>query len=205
MAFIRKEEKKGMSLPGLIDIIFLLLIFSLVTLSVSQAKVETESAGNRDMEIDLPESKSRETEEVDEILQNLTFQIELTDPDDTESNRIVFILHPSISDSLTLKESKDQAVADSLFAEFPENFSGLSDYAFQRLEPCVMIKHELAKFKEDNFFMPDPTNSIMIRAVKNTEFRIINFLMESCAAYGDTIPGLVFRTLTGKEVKSGIY
>jgi hypothetical protein len=47
-------------------------------------------------------------------------------------------------------------------------------------------------------------NSIEIRAVKDTEFRIINYIMEQVSAYADTIPRLMWRTLTGKETGYGV-
>ena len=67
-----------------------------------------------------------------------------------------------------------------------------------------MIARAIEEHKEVYFFEPNPTNAIEIRAVKDTEFRIINFIMERCSAYGDTIPRLMLRTLTGREVWRGL-
>jgi len=204
MAFIRNEEKKWLSLPGLIDIIFLLLIFSLVTLSVSQTEVETQESGDRDFDFDLPETRSRETEEVEEVLQNLLFQIEHLDNDDIESPKILFVLQPSERGSLTLEEAKLNATRDSLFGVFPENFLDLSDAEFVQTPPCRLVQRTLREHKDGYFLEPNPTNSIEIRAVKDTEFRIVNFIMEQCGAYGDTIPRLMLRTLIGREVRDGL-
>ncbi|MFH1943967.1 MAG: hypothetical protein ABIL68_17830 [bacterium] len=203
MAFSRNEEKKELSLPGLIDIIFLLLIFSLVTLSISQAKVETQKKGNRDFDLDLPETKSRESEALDEVLQTLLFQIEHVDNEDQDSPKILFVLRPSVKDSLTLQEAKTKAIADSLFAVFPEDFIDLSDGEFARTRPCRLIRRAIREHKETYFFKPDPTNAVEIRAVADTEFRIMNFIMEQCSAYGDTIPRFMLRTFMGREVTYG--
>ena len=204
MAFGRIEEKKGLSLPGLIDIIFLLLIFSLVTLSVSQAKVEAKKGGDRSIEFDLPEVDSRETEEVEEILSTLLFQIEHVDRQDPESPKIVFVLWPSEDDSVTLETAKLNAMRDSLFAVFPMDFLDLSDAEFARTLPCELIRSTIREYKDFYFFEPRLSNSVEIRAVKDVEFRIVNFIMEQCSAYGDTIPRIVLHTLTGRGGGSGL-
>ena len=204
MAFVKYDEKKGISLPGLIDIIFLLLIFALVTLSVSQAKVETQRGGDKEVEFDLPETKMSETEEVEEVLQTLLLQIEHLDNRDTQSPKVVFVLRPSLKDSVTLQKAKSSAMRDSLFAVFPSDFIRMDDREFSQAPPCTLISWAIHNYKNENFFEPNNTNSIEIRAVKDTEFRIINFILERCSVYGDTIPRIVFRTLTGKEVRSGL-
>jgi len=195
----RNNEKKGLSLPGLIDIIFLLLIFSLVTLSISQARVETKRRGDQSVEFPLPETRSTETEETGGILQTLLFQIERSDPENVQNPKIIYALFPSIKDSLNLEEAKIYAQRDSLFAPFPDNFLKMSDLAFSKTAPCGLIQWAIRKYKEDNFPKPDLANSVEIRADRNTEFRIVNFIMEQCSAYGDTIPRVVLRTLTAKE------
>ena len=75
----------------------------------------------------------------------------------------------------------------------------MNDLVFSKTTPCSLIQWAIHKYKEENFFKPDLSNSIEIRAVKNTEFRIVNFIMEQCSAFGDTIPRVVLRTLTAKE------
>ncbi len=200
MAFIKKNnDKKGLSLPGMIDIIFLLLIFSLVTLSISQARVETKRRGDQSTEFSLPETRSTETEETGGILQTLLFQIERSDPENVQSPKIVYILFPSIQDSISLEEAKINAQRDSLFATFPDNFLKMNDLVFSKTAPCDLIQWAIQKYKEDHFTKPDLSNSVEIRADKNTEFRIVNFIMEQCSVYGDTIPRVVLRTLTARE------
>lgn len=200
MSFIKKDnEKKGLSLPGLIDIIFLLLIFSLVTLSITQAKVETKRRGDQSIEFALPETRSTETEEIDDVLQTLLFQIERADSMYPPNSKIVYVLWPSVKDSLGINEAKINAQEDSLFAVFPMHFLKMGDLTFSKTEPCRLIQWAIHKYKEEHFFKPDLANSIEIRAVKDTEFRIINFILEQCSAFGDTIPRVVLRTLTVKE------
>lgn len=197
MAFKRNVEKKGLSLPGLIDIIFLLLIFSLITLSVSQANIETKTQGTKEVDFDLPHTRSHLTEEANEILNTLLFEINYQNQEEQMGPKLVYALWPSQKDSVTLQEARNHALRDSLFAVFPPNILNLSNREFKNIEPNKLIRNELAKYKNEYFFIPRPTNSIEVRAVKDTEFRIINFILEECSAYGDTIPQVILRTLGG--------
>lgn len=204
MAFVHKEEKKGLSLPGLIDIIFLLLIFSLVTLSFSQAKVEAKRHGENADAFDLPEAKVAETVEIDEVLHTLLFQVEDIDPEDPNSLKAVYILRPDLDDSMTVEESRQVAERDSVFAVFPRGYVTMDDLDFRRTEACRLITTTLRDYADEHFYEPNAMHSVEIRAVKNTEFRIINYIMEQVSAYGDTIPRLMWRTLTGREIDYGI-
>ena len=204
MAFIRKEEKKGISLPGLIDIIFLLLIFSLATFSFSESWNKEQEGGKGAVDFDLPEAKAMETFEPEEVLQTLMFQIEHMDPQDLTSPKAVYILWSSWEDSLTIEEARRHAERDSLFAVFPPDFLTLSDQDFSQTSPCTLIHWALRTYKNDYFLEPKHSNTVEIRAVRDTEFRIINFIMEQCSAYGDTIPRFMIRTISEEEVDGGI-
>ena len=196
MAFIRKEEKKGISLPGLIDIIFLLLIFSVATFSYTDSSVKEESQSGGDVDLELPEAGLSDTFIADDVLQTLLFQVEHTDSEDPLSPKIVYILWPVWEDSLTLTGAKQKAQEDSLFAVFPQNFLRMSDQEFVRTPPCTLIHWALHTYKKTYFNEPNYANTIEIRAVKDTEFRIINYILEECSAYGDTIPRFTLRTLS---------
>lgn len=195
MTFLREEKKKSVSLPGMIDIIFLLLIFALVTLSVSQATIETEKRGERGSDFDLPYVRSPRTQELGEVISTLIFQVEKTDAQDAESLRKVTLLRPSGRDSLTLSEAKLLADQDSMFAFFPPDFLSLTDAEFEASEACRLIKNTLAEYKDAEFFEPSPANSVEIRAVSDTEFRIVGYILDCCSAYGDTIPNIQLHTL----------
>jgi biopolymer transport protein ExbD len=199
MAFVREDEKKGLSLPGLIDIVFLLLIFSLVTLSVSQNTLVAKKTGDKDAEFDLPETANPATVDADELLQTLLLQIEHQNPDDLKSPKVVYTLLPSLTDSITVEAARAVAARDSLFAPFPDNFLDMSDHEFWQTSACRLIRESITSYKENHFFRPDPTNSIEIRAVKNTEFRIVNYILEFTSTFGDTIPKFMIRTLSGND------
>ena len=203
MAFIKKEEKRGLSLPGLIDIIFLLLIFCLGTLTTSESRVEEEGGSEGEADLNLPETSIKRTYDVDEVLQTLLLQVDLTDPNDRSSPKRIMILWPSLEDSLTIEEAKSNAMRDSLFAVFPPNLLSLSDRDFSRTPPCTLIHWGLETYKNDYFREPKSSNTIEIRAVRDTEFRIINFILEQCSVYGDTIPRLTLRTMSRQEGRRG--
>ena len=98
-------------------------------------------------------------------------------------------MDPSRPNSETVKTAREAAGADSTrFRRFPANFLSLSDAAFARLEACRFIRQEIRRYKEAHFFGPDPTQSIEIRAVRDTEFRIINHILEYTSTFNDTIP-----------------
>lgn len=198
MAFKREDTRKGMSLPGMIDIIFLLLIFSLVTLSVSQATVETKKRGEEGSDFKLPVTTSLQTEEIEEYIHTLVYQIEHVDPEDETSPKRVIVLSPAGSDSVSLPEARARAINDSIFADFPDDVLSFSDSRFERSEACRLIRSTLESYKRDAFLEPDPSNTVQIRAAEDTEFRIVNYILTRCSAYGDTIPNIALHTLVGK-------
>ena len=203
MAFIKKEEKRGLSLPGLIDIIFLLLIFCLGTLTTSEPRIDEEGGSEGEVDLNLPETNIQKTYDVDEVLQTLLLQVDLTDPNDRSSPRRITILWPSLEDSLTIEEAKRNAMRDSLFSVFPPDVLNLSDEDFSRIPPCTLIHWGLETYKKEYFQESKSSNTIEIRAVRDTEFRIINYILEQCSVYGDTIPRLTLRTMSRQEGRRG--
>ncbi|NQT25458.1 hypothetical protein HQ585_08885 [candidate division KSB1 bacterium] len=204
MAFKREDTRKGITLPGMIDIIFLLLIFSLVTLSVSQATVETKKRGEEGSDFKLPVTTSHHTEKLESNIRTLVYQIEHTDPEDDRSPKRVLVLSPAGSDSVTIPEARARALTDSIFADFPRDVLSISDGQFERTQACRLIRSTLDSYKRQAFREPDLSNTIQIRAAEDTEFRIVNYILTRCSAYGDTIPNIALHTLVGKGSESGI-
>jgi len=204
MSFAKYEEKKQLSLPSLIDIIFLLLVFSLVTQPRAKSRndVQNRSVSRNDME--LPVIQGIAQSRVDEILKTLMFEIVFQQPQNTQSPRMVYALRSSGNDSITYERAKQQALRDSLFAVFPENFLSLSNMDFEQTPACRFIRNEISSFKQKHFFKPAFSNFIEIRAEKNVEFRIVQYIMSQCSAYGDTIPRVTLRTLSGRDRNRGL-
>jgi len=191
----------------MIDVIFLLLIFSLVTLSTSESNVEAKKRGERADKFDLPKISEAETFEANNVLTTLLFQIEYVNPDDTTGQKRVLVLWPSAGDSVTLEQARLTALEDynlaqqsgstpRYAADVPDNYLSLSQRAFERTQACTLIRQSVKTYVEENFFTPSLSNRIEIRAVKETEFRLVNFIMVESGKYDKLIPRCVFRTLT---------
>lgn len=205
VAFQKKEEIKSLELPTLIDVVFLLLIFFLVTISLLRPGLPSPIPGPPRKPFDLPEAKGSKIVGEKEILETLLIQIERKNEKDLLGPKLVYILWPSIQNSTTLEQARAKAKEDSLFAEFAPNLLKMSDQEFAISSPCSLIARSIKDYKDLAFKEPSLSNFIEIRAIKDTEFRIINFVMQQCSAYEDTIPKLVFRTLSEKrQEESGL-
>jgi biopolymer transport protein ExbD len=197
MPFSKKKEQKELNLPSLIDVVFLLLIYSLVTIPMERTKSAAEQAQGAKAPLALPFVSARHTVDVDPVLRTLVFQVENAVPDDPASARVLTVLKPSSRDS-TIDQAYAAARRDSAFAAFPDGFLALDDSAFARTEACRLVRRALREAKEEAG-PASLANRIEIRAVRHTEFRIVNFIMSECGVSGDQIPSIAVRTLSGPE------
>jgi hypothetical protein len=210
MPFKKSEDKRQLELPTLIDVVFLLLIFFLVTFSVSAPGSKTVLPGQQAELPNLPEAEGYDFINQNEVLETLLIQVSHEDIKDATSPKIVYVLWPSVKDSLNVQKAFMKAKTDSsAFRAFPADFLAMNEKEFKNCPPCSLIAAHIDSFKKQHFSEPNPSNHIEMRAEKDIEFRIVNHIMDRCSAYGDTIPRLVFRTQSGskekeKEVKSGI-
>jgi hypothetical protein len=200
MAFYRKREQKELNLPSLIDVVFLLLIYSLVTIPIERSETGSTNTASASAlkELDLPFVQSRKAGEIDPILRTFLIQIENEVPENPRSARMVYILKPSEKDS-TLGQARATAVRDSSYARFPDGFLGLTDPEFSQTRAYRLIREEIRRFARGGAKRGGTSDRIEIRAVKNTEFRIVNAIMRECSAYGDTLPAIAVRTLTNSK------
>lgn len=194
MSFKKDYSKKGLSLPGMIDIIFLLLIFSLVTLSNTNPDVSHHTGGQPINRLDLPIMNSDLTEEKDIFLNTLMFEVKFVE-DDITNPRVLYVLLPS-GNTIKYSDAKKEAIQQARCDTFPDNFLNLSDNAFESLSACQLIRKSIKDYKKDHFVEPNLNNSIEIRADRNIEFRIFNYILDQCSAYGDTIPKVITRSLS---------
>ncbi len=201
MAFSRKREQKELNLPSLIDVVFLLLIYSLLTIPIEKSEssqtAETADAASK-QEVNLPYVQSRKAVDIDPVLRTFLIQIENEVPEDPRSARIVYILKPSERDS-TLGQARETAVRDSAFARFPADFLGMNNREFEQTRACRLIRDEIRRFERGKTPRRDVSKRVEIRAVKNTEFRIFDAIMRECSAFGDTIPAIAVRTLANPD------
>lgn len=194
MSFKKDYSKRGLSLPGMIDIIFLLLIFSLVTLSHTNPDVSHHTGGQPINRLDLPIMHSNLTEEKDMLLNTLMFEVKFGD-DNITNPRVLYVLLPS-GDTTKYSHAKKEAIEEARCDTFPDNFLTLSDRAFASLSACQLIRKSIKDYKDTHFLRPNLNNSIEIRADRNIEFRIFNYILDRCSAYGDTIPRVITRSLS---------
>jgi len=195
MAFNRTNNHRGMELTSLIDLVFLLLIFFLVSFvfsiagDVSGSKVYSE--------MDLPESRMALPSIKEERLENLMIQI-VPDTSQRFLSRRVYLLWPSFDDTLKITRTQAfvTALKDSTFATFPAGYVNFSHEDFQRTPPCRLIAHSIGRYIEKEKFYNRNTRPIIeIRAEQNTEFKIISFIMDQCGAYQDAIQQMIIRTV----------
>ena len=195
MAFKRKNELHDLEFPSLIDVIFLLLIFFLVTMQFSMETNTARQAATKPPDIQLPRAKGSEDVAMDDVISTLLFQIQYKEKNNPNSPRIVYVLEPFNGDSISRSEAFMIAQRDSMFAEFPQNFLKMKDQAFKRTNAAQLISNAIYQYKEEHFRKPSIENTVEIRAEENVEFKIINYIMQECSAYKDTIPRVIFRTL----------
>jgi biopolymer transport protein ExbD len=194
MAFQRYESHRSQELISLVDIVFLLLLFFLVTFSftlagdVSDAKIYSE--------VDLPKTATELPVIKDDVLQNLMIQI-IPDSSGGAASRLAFVLWPSFEDTLqmTRMQAFRRAILDSTFESFPQDFLLMPAAEFNRSAPCTLISNSIARFIEKEKFYHNNSHPIVeVRADRNTEFRIINFIMNTCSDQPRAIPQIVLRT-----------
>ena len=109
----------------------------------------------------------------------------------------MIVLRPALNPALpsTIQSAIRQARLDStVIRPLPDDLSGDN---FYNSPACSLITVEI-----DNYAFglssADKNNTIEIRAVKDTEFRIINHIMTQASRENNLIPRLVLHTLVGQ-------
>ncbi len=194
MPFKRSESPRTLELTSLIDIVFLLLIFFLVSFAFSLTGDVSESKTNSD--ISLPKANSELPVLPDDRLDNLMIQI-VPDTTNVLMAHRVFILWPAMHDSvgITRVQAYQTALEDSTFSGIGADFLKLDKQAFAALPACRLISNSIAKYFEVNKFSRRSGHSMVeVRAEENTEFKIINFIMAQCGNNEDAVPQIIIRT-----------
>jgi len=194
MAFKRSENPRDLELTSLIDIVFLLLIFFLVSFAFSMAGDVSQSKAPT--EIALPKSNVNQIPLKNNKLLNLMIQV-MPDTSGASSAKSVYILWPSYREGVILTEDKalEKTLQDSTFSAFPENYLSLPKAEFVQSEACKLISFSIKEFVEREKILKQNERPIIeVKAEKNTEFKILNFILEQCSLYEDSIPQIIFRT-----------
>jgi len=194
MAFKRQDNPRELELTSLIDIVFLLLIFFLVSFAFSLGGDLSHSASFPDL--DLPAAASQSPLIGEDQLQHLMIQV-MTDTANGSTFRTVYIVWPAASDTLPLTRTQafEITLRDSTFARLPGNFMKLPRAEFAQTEACSMITAAIARYlaaRKSQFGRR--TTTVEVRADQNMEFRILDFVMAQCSRYDDDIPQIIIRT-----------
>ncbi len=193
MAFKRKQEPRTLELTSLIDIVFLLLIFFLVSFAFSISGDASNATAYPDL--DLPSAIDEPPALTTDVLQNLMIQI-VPDTARARYARTVYVLWPSFSDTVVVTRSRAlrTALHDSTFASFESGFLQLNDDGFQRQPASRLIAKSIARYARTSRRSVRRRPIVEIRAEANTEFRIVNFIMEECGRHKEIAPEMIIRT-----------
>ncbi|RPH90322.1 MAG: hypothetical protein EHM72_19260 [Calditrichaeota bacterium] len=212
----KSDYEREVELPSLIDMVFLLLIFFVTTMSVSSGGDPKSTSPERQNVIDLPKATGKSIEFEKGKLSTLLFQIEPKDAEDPASAKIVYILwgerNGNVSEDallLKLQEERTKESPDSTFyATFPRHFMRMTHEMQDTCRAFRLIADNINRYQAEYFTIAEAANSVEIRAVKNVEFRIINHIMQECSKYEDRIPRVTFRVMAPgdntEEPSSGI-
>jgi len=198
MAFKHIHEKKGLSLPSLIDIIFLLLIFFMATINMSTVISDRNRGIYTQEKFNLPEVRNRKTGQVQKFLTTLMLQIEHENPQDGNSPLVVYALWPSQGDSLSISQAKQRAIVEMKYAYLLSESERLNDPKIPDISPYDFIARQINQYADRFFRSGSPNNYIEVRAIQKTEFKIINHILNTCSALKDRIPHIYIRTLSGE-------
>jgi hypothetical protein len=195
MPFKRQENERSLELVSLIDIVFLLLLFFLVSFAFTLAGDDSEMKIYS--EIDLPKTETALPAIKDDILENLMIQI-VPDTSEFGVSRRVYVLWPSFEDTAKVSrlQAFHRAAQDSTFAVFPPDFILLPDEEFAGTAPCTLITNSIARYVErEKFYRGNSSPIVEVRAEQNTEFKIINFIMDVCSSQQQAIPQIIIRAV----------
>jgi len=200
MAFHKIERRRDLELPTFIDVIFLLLIFFLLTYSPVPPVV-----GQASLELNLPIAEGTSQVNPNEKLETLMIEIIPVNKEQLELGFNVSVLLPfedyGMDRGVDLSYQQAQVFASRYQRQslLPGDYTDLRDSEFLRLPAVELIDDHLGRFVSRRFRVAKATNRIEIRADKDVTFRIINFVIEKCSSYGDLVPSLIFRTMFEKE------
>lgn len=195
MPFKREESRRTLELTSLVDIVFLLLIFFLVSFAFSLAGEVSDT--NMPTELDLPKTNTDLTVLHEDYLENLLIQI-MPDTSGSELKKRAYVLFPAWRDTvrLTRQQAFQIALRDSIFADFEPGFLDLDDVEFGLQPACKLMTKAIREYVDRSKGLRRSGHPIVeVRAEQNTEFKILNFIMEQCSSYMDIVPQIIIRTI----------
>ena len=157
MRHMRLRTTRMFDIVGLIDIIFLLLIFGMIVLGISYATGKL---------------KARERPDV------LKVTLGWRALDAGRGQSFVVIEYPSPEGMLT---SNQDFPRDDRLSEY------ISDGSYPNKSGFRLIRDKLAQYKEDyDEAAGDKPNFITLDVAENTKFALIGYVVEECSVHWDT-------------------
>ena len=191
MARKQKQSKPGLSLPGLIDIIFLLLVFAIVKLIGYQNGTKDNRAGEtlRTVLEGMPNINVYHADNVGDIT-TLTVQIENFVAEDATVQRRMLLLKGSRHEPVSYGAALISAAREgrSWTLPEPERINAGSAEELVQLEPFNGIRDSLLANIQSLYSADDPANFLEVRAIEGTEYMIVDFLLKTCAALEKRVP-----------------
>jgi biopolymer transport protein ExbD len=195
MVFRKTGPGKDIELPTFIDVVFLLLIFFLVSYSPITPK-----KGQEELELSLPTAQGAGEVNANEPLETMLIEIVPLKSEENKEDYEVWVLLPfeSYSNSqkgrVTYRDAKTFSMQFQRTAVLPKDVAALNEADFLRLPAIQLMNDQIDSYVTSQFRIPHPTNRIDIRADEDVQFRIIDFIMDKCSSYEDLVPSMVFRT-----------
>lgn len=207
MAFKHIHEKKGLSLPSLIDIIFLLLIFFMLTINISSIP-----GGEYPLDyFDLPKVRINQLDQASKVLQTLMIQIEQEKGEESASEPgpasplVAYALWPGENEQISIATARANARVDGRFAYLVDKETRLNNPDIPDISAEDFIKREIEKYARQHFNVKSDSNSyvIEVRAVKETTFKTINTILNVCSGLDIPIKRINIRVNPGEAAQDG--
>ena len=165
MAFRRIEARKDFELPTFIDIIFLLLIFFLLTYSPVPPKV-----GQSTLELNLPEAAGTAKVNQNEKLETMMIEIMPVNKEKPEMGLQVSVLLPfenydmEKAGAVAYKDAKKFAKTYQREDVLPTEYVTLGKSEFMNLPAVKLINDQLDRYVQEKFRIAKLTNRKIGRA-----------------------------------------
>jgi biopolymer transport protein ExbD len=205
----RDAAEREVELPTFIDMIFLLLIFFIATLTLSTTGEKKPVPSDQQKEFNLPKATGRVVQGEEVHLTNLLFQIENLVQKDSSTSKVLYVLWPDEQNKKTEmelyaeieKNLKAELPDSTYFAVFPENYLDMSYRQQEESRAFALIKDMIRAYHSERLAYSSSklANTIEIRATRETEFRIINYIMQQCSLFEDDIPKVTFRVMAADQ------
>lgn len=183
MPFSRESERKDTEITPLIDVVFLLLVFFLLTAGSFRLLESVEKKERYITSKNLPKSAGIPVFS-GEPLKNLLIRIE-EDSISTRARQLIYFVEPG-QEEMIFSTAFQKAKKDSHFFYLFNDTLAMSRSRFVSSFSAKKIQNEILTYREKLRDIPVADRVIDISADRDTPFRIIYYLMEQCSN-GDSL------------------